>query len=172
MLKLSSTSATNSTHGTADPLNLIHIAADFKDKIVFDGLLAIATVSTHRFIVVAMAVICFIVSSTFPEYRTAREESSSEVNVKDSSNGPYYAVMGAATVGFAFGLISALWQHINSSATASMAETLNYGLVAGDVGAAAMALGWIGVALVGLVDLGLLFKLLRIDRVLHLMSDA
>ncbi|KAJ6108247.1 hypothetical protein N7523_009570 [Penicillium sp. IBT 18751x] len=162
MLKLPSTGVTNSIHGTADPLNLIHIAADFKDKIVFDGLL---------FIVVAIAVICFIVISTFPWYHAETDESSSDLDVKKPSDGPYHAVIGAATMGFAFGLISALWQHVNSSATASMAETLNYGLVAGDVGPAAMALGWIGVALIGLVAFGLLITLLSIRRLRILMSD-
>ncbi|KAJ5149683.1 hypothetical protein N7448_001261 [Penicillium atrosanguineum] len=162
MLKLSSTSATNGTHMTADPLNLIHVAADFKDKIVFDGLL---------FIVVSMAVICFIILSTFPRFRLEIDEDGSEMDVKSPSLGPYHALIGASTVAFAFGLISALWQHINSSATASMAETLNYGLVTGHVGPAAMALAWIGVALIGLVAFGFLIMLISIRLLKNLTDD-
>ncbi|KAJ5133715.1 uncharacterized protein N7443_004660 [Penicillium atrosanguineum] len=143
MLKLSSTSATNGTHMTADPLNLIHVAADFKDKIVFDGLL----------------------------FRLEIDEDGSEMDVKSPSLGPYHALIGASTVAFAFGLISALWQHINSSATASMAETLNYGLVTGHVGPAAMALAWIGVALIGLVAFGFLIMLISIRLLKNLTDD-
>jgi hypothetical protein len=33
-----------------------------------------------------------------------------------------------------FGLITILWQHVNSSATATMAEILTYGAVSGHVG--------------------------------------
>ena len=117
-----------------------------------------------------MAVICFIILSTFPRVLVEIDDDS-EMDYKPPSVGPYHAVIGASTVGFAFGLISALWQHINSSATASMAETLNYGLVAGHVGPAAMALGWIGVALIGLVAFGLLIMLLSIRR-LSLLTDG
>lgn len=119
----------------------------------------------------AIAVICFIILSTFPRFQVETDENGSEMDLKRPSVWPYHAVIGASTVGFAFGLISALWQHINSSATASMAETLNYGLVAGHVGPAAMALGWIGVALIGLVAFGLVLMLISIRIVSFLTSD-
>ena len=79
--------------------------------------------------------------------------------------------LGAIALGFGFGLISVLWQHINSSSTASMAETLTYGAVSGHVGSAAMALGWVGVALLGLVTVGLLIMKLSIELIMRLTYD-
>ena len=52
-----------------------------------------------------------------------------------------------------------------------MAETLTYGAVSGHVGSAAMALGWVGVALLGLVTVGLLIMKLSIELIMRLTYD-
>ncbi|KAJ5152924.1 uncharacterized protein N7482_009402 [Penicillium canariense] len=159
IVKLSS----SSTNGTRDPLNLIYIANSFKDDIVFDGLL---------FIVVAVAVFCFVMLSTFPGWHEEVDDGGSAVEVKPfPSRQVSHAALGASAVGFAFGLISALWQHINSAAAASMAEKLSYGQITGHVGPAAMAFGWIGVVLIGVETLGLLVMIMSIKIIESLADD-
>ncbi|KAJ6021626.1 Ca2+ regulator and membrane fusion protein Fig1-domain-containing protein [Penicillium herquei] len=158
IVKLSS----NAASGTRDPLNLIYIANSFKDDIVFNGLL---------FIVVAAAAICFLMLATFPGWHEELDDAGSDVEIKPF---PSRQVMQAALVtsalGFAFGLISALWQHINSAA-ASMAEKFSYGQITGHVGPAAMAFGWIGVVLIGVVAHGLLVMIVSISLIRMLTAD-
>ncbi|KAJ6059214.1 uncharacterized protein N7446_008797, partial [Penicillium canescens] len=146
--KSSVSNGNTSTETIPDPLNLIMIANEFKDKIVFDGLI---------YIVVGLIFICFILLSTFPGWHEEVDENGSEREVKPFPSELVLSIcflaMGA---GFGFGLISVLWQHINSSSTATMAETLTYGAVSGHVGGAAMALGWISTGLSAVVFIGLL----------------
>ncbi|KAF3387323.1 hypothetical protein F1880_001416 [Penicillium rolfsii] len=140
---------------TPDPLNLIMIANEFKEKIVFDGLI---------FIVVILTFICFLLLSTFPGWHNEVDETGSEREVKPfPSQHVVVACLFVSGIGFGFSLISILWQHINSSSTASMAETLTYGTVTGHVGGVAMALGWAAVGLIAFVGFGLFVMKLSID---------
>ena len=187
IVKLSS----RATNGTRDPLNLIYIANSFKEDIVFDGLLLvlilnlspnnlfkliqlliISTLELFRFIVIVVAILCFVMLSTFPGWHEEVDEAGSTVEVRPfPSRLVSQAAMVALAVGFAFGIISALWQHISTAAAASMAEKLSYGQINGHVGPAAMALGWIGVALIGVVALGLLVMILSINLIRRLTDD-
>ncbi|KAJ5728019.1 hypothetical protein N7493_004349 [Penicillium malachiteum] len=160
IVKLSSSAA----DGTRDPLNLIYIANSFKEDIVFNGLL---------FIVVAAAAICFLMLATFPGWHESPDEDGSSVEIRPfPSRQVSRAALAAAALGFSFGLMSALWQHINSAAAASMAEKLSYGQITGHVGPAAMAFGWIGVALIGAVSLGLQVMIVSINLIIKLTDEG
>lgn len=120
---------------------------------------------------VVLTFICFILLSTFPEWYEFVDEtgSESEHQIKPVT---FPHVMAACLfttgIGFEFGLIAILWQHINSSSTASMAETLTYGAASGHVGGVAMALGWIAVGLIAFVGLGLLAMKLSFNFITRL----
>lgn len=115
---------------------------------------------------------CFVLLSTFPGWHEEVNDDESTIEVKPfPSRQVSHAALAASAVGFAFGLISALWQHINSAAAASMAEKLSYGQITGHVGSAAMAFGWIGVVLIGVVSLGLLVMILSISLIRRLTDE-
>ncbi|PYI02957.1 hypothetical protein BO78DRAFT_452704 [Aspergillus sclerotiicarbonarius CBS 121057] len=145
---------------TPDPLNLVMIANDFREKIVFDGIL---------FIVIALCAICLLLLSTIPGFHDNGH------GVEEAPFPQRPAVIGAVLAGwfaFGFSLVSILWQHINSGSTASMTGILTYGTVSGHVGGAAMALGWIAVALLGIVALGLYVMNAAIELLRGLVSDV
>ncbi|KAF7122253.1 hypothetical protein CNMCM5793_000210 [Aspergillus hiratsukae] len=147
---------------TADPLNLIWIANNFKEKIVFDGLIFIAVVLTF---------ICFILLTTFPGWHEEVDQDGEEREVKPfPSPKVSQAALGTSALGFIFGLVSILWQHINSSAAGTMSESLTYGAVEAHVGTAAMILGWAAVVCLGIVALALLVMIMSI-RVLHMLTE-
>lgn len=78
-------------------------------------------------------------------------------------------MMSVITVGFGF--ISVLWQHINSSSTATMAEILTYGAVKGSVGATAMVLGWVSVCTTSIVCVAILLMIQSISRTRKLTDE-
>lgn len=123
-----------------------------------DGWNIVRTLTRIRsFIAVVLTFICFLLLGTFPGWHQEEDSTGSEVEVRPFPSRP---VMGLSvyTIGLALGfcMISVLWQHINSSSTASMVETLTYGAVSGHVGVAAMALGWVAAGLIGTITLALL----------------
>ncbi|KAJ5471169.1 hypothetical protein N7530_008526 [Penicillium desertorum] len=151
------------TETTPDPLNLIMMANEFREKIVFNGLI---------YIVVALMFICSLLLSTFPGWHEEADDDGEEREVKPfPSQAGLWACLLTASVSSGFGLISILWQHVNSSATATMAEILTYGAVSGHVGGAAMALGWLSIGLVVLVCVGLLEMELSISIIRNLSED-
>lgn len=77
----------------------------------------------------------------------------------------------AASASSGFGLITILWQHVNSSATATMAEILTYGAVSGHVGGVAMTLGWLSIGLIVLVCVGLWALKLSISLITSLTRE-
>ncbi|KAJ5252860.1 hypothetical protein N7489_003270, partial [Penicillium chrysogenum] len=136
-----------STKFIPDPLNLIMMANEFKEKIVFNGLI---------YIVVALMFICLLLLSTFPGWHDEVDEDGHETEVKPfPSEAVLLASLLAVSASSGFGFITILWQHVNSSATATMAEILTYGAVSGHVGGVAMALGWLSIGLVALVCVSL-----------------
>ncbi|KAJ5504914.1 hypothetical protein N7463_007788 [Penicillium fimorum] len=152
-----------STEIVPDPLNLIMIANEFKEKIVFDGLI---------YVVIVFMFICFLLLSSFPGWTEEVDDSGSMREVKPfpSRSLSQICLLGFISSG-AFCLISVLWQHINSSAAATMTETLTYGAVSAHVGGAAMALGWISVGLIGVVGMGLLVMILSIRLIRRLVDE-
>ncbi|EIT73576.1 hypothetical protein AO1008_04837 [Aspergillus oryzae 100-8] len=151
------------SNDTADPLNLIWIAKNFKETIVFDGLI---------FIAVAVAFICFLALATFPGWHEEVDEDGSEREVKPfPSRRVSQAALGMSTLGFIFALISILWQHINSSAAGTMSESLTYGAIESHVGTAAMVLGWAAVVCLGVVALALLVMIMSISLLRQLTEE-
>ncbi|PLB38155.1 Fig1 domain-containing protein [Aspergillus candidus] len=150
-------------NSTADPLNLIWIAKRFKDTMVFDGLIFIAIILTF---------ICFVLLWTFPGWHEEVNAEGSEVEVKPFPSRPVsQAALGLIALGFMFGLISILWQHINSSAAGTMAEGLTYGAVESHVGIAAVVLGWAAVVCMGLSTFALLIMIWSIALIRVLTDD-
>jgi hypothetical protein len=64
--------------------------------------------------------------------------------------------LSAIALASMFILVSILWQHVSSSAAASIGQSLAYGTVKGHVGSAAMVLGWVSVLLTLFTMMGLL----------------
>ena len=109
---------------------------------------------------------------TFPGWHEETDDEGSEVEVKPFPSRPVtYVALGASTLGFIFALISVLWQHVNSSAAGTMAETLTYGAVEGHVGTGAMILGWAGVALICIVALAMLVMIMSVSIIRQLDDE-
>ncbi|CAG8118477.1 unnamed protein product [Penicillium salamii] len=146
-----------------DPLNLIMIAEEFRRKIVFDGLIYVA---------IAMCFVTFIIISTFPGWHEETDDTGSEREVRPFPSRPLMQLsLVSSILGFAFGFISLLWQHINSSSTATMAEILTYGAVEGHIGTAAMALGWVSVFAVSMTSMGILVEILSMSLIIRKLTD-
>lgn len=149
--------------GQGDPLNLIWIAGKFRDEIVFNGLI---------FTGVPLTFITIILLATFPGWHQEEDEHGSERDVKPFPSRPVsQTALGIIAVSSIFMFVSVFWQHIASSAGATMAESLSYGTVNGHVGPAAMVLGWVGVLLSFVVTVGLLVMILSI-RVLAMAFSS
>ncbi|KAL4894527.1 Ca2+ regulator and membrane fusion protein Fig1-domain-containing protein [Aspergillus ambiguus] len=160
---LASMARADGNNGTADPLNLIWIAKNFKETIVFDGLI---------FIAVVLIFICFLLLSTFPGWHEEVDESGSEREVRPFPSRPVaQGALGLSTLGFLFGLVSILWQHINSSAAGAMSESLSYGAIESHVGTAAMVFGWIAVVCMGIVALALLATIMSVSLLQQLTDE-
>ena len=143
-----------------DPLNLIGLAAKFKDEVVFSGLL---------FMVVVLSFFSFILLGTFPGWHEERDErTGSDVDVKPFPSRPVSQVAcSCAFVAGTLSLISILWQHVGAVGAAAMAESANYGNVKSVIGAGAMTMGWIAFTLTTLVAIGLLvmiWSIMTLDR--------
>ncbi|KAK4097672.1 hypothetical protein N658DRAFT_561616 [Parathielavia hyrcaniae] len=149
--------------GWSDPLNLLYVAKSFRDNTIFSGLI---------FICIILGAFCVALLSTFPNEHTEQGfDSDSERVVKPFpsrtvSRLALFLVLAASI----FALIAALWQHLSSAATSTMVGTLMYGTVSGQTGTGAMALGWVGTALLVVVMIGLLIMILSI-RVLEAIID-
>jgi hypothetical protein len=114
---------------------------------------------------------CFVLLGTFPGWVTEEDSDGSEREVKPFPSRTVSRValisVSAASV---FALVAALWQHLSSAATSTMTGTLMYGTVSGQVGAGAMAMGWVGTGLLFVVMIGLLIMMLQMAVLDRLMS--
>ncbi|KAI9845419.1 MAG: hypothetical protein M1837_004897 [Sclerophora amabilis] len=141
-----------------DPLNLIWVAATFKDSIVFPYLIIVAII---------LAFICLLLLATFPGWH---EEIDEHGSMEEKKPFPSRAVSQVALaiifVASIFVLVSVLWQHTASVAAATVAQDLGNGSVRSGVGTTAMILGWFGFALLIIVTIGLLVMILS----MHLME--
>ncbi|TVY82200.1 hypothetical protein LSUE1_G007803, partial [Lachnellula suecica] len=154
LLKSQTASAASVQGGGEDPLNLIWIAGKFRDEIVFDGL---------AFTAVPLIFITILLLATFPGWHEEEGSEGSEREVKPFPSRPVSQVaLSIIALASLFAFVSILWQHIATSAAASMVRSLSYGTVSGQVGSAAMALGWVGVFLSIVVTIGLLVMILSI----------
>ncbi|KAK2746814.1 hypothetical protein FQN57_002856 [Myotisia sp. PD_48] len=164
-----------------DPLNLIWTAKIFKDQLVFSGLVydelpvsetinkeLVLNILFLRFIPIPLLLIAFLLLSSFPHWTTMTEsDDDSTLEVRPFPSATVSRV-AAASVSLAsvLILIATFWQHVSSSAAATMAENLSYGAVTGHIGVAAMFLGW-GALVFGVLAAG---GLLSMIVTLHWLS--
>ncbi|TVY23090.1 hypothetical protein LHYA1_G008344 [Lachnellula hyalina] len=137
-----------------DPLNLIWLASQFKDMIVFPYLIIIAII---------FAFICLLLLATFPGWHEEEDASGSDREVKPFPSRPVSQIaLAIIFIGSIFILVSVLWQHTASVAASIIAQDMGNGSVKSGVGTTAMVLGWFGFALLIIVTIGLLVMILSI----------
>lgn len=145
-----------------DPLNLIWLASQFKDSIVFPYLIIIAII---------FAFICFLLLATFPGWHEEEDSEGSDREVKPFPSRPVSQVaLAIIFIASIFVLVSVLWQHTASVAASTIAEDFGNGSVKSGVGTSAMVLGWFSFTLLIIVTIGLLVMILSI-RVLSQLAD-
>ncbi|PHH82299.1 hypothetical protein CDD82_6407 [Ophiocordyceps australis] len=146
-----------------DPLNLIWLAAQFKDMIVFPYLIIIAII---------FAFLCFLLLATFPGWHEEEDSEGSEREVKPFPSRPVSQVaLAIIFIASIFVLVSVLWQHTASVAASIIAQDFGNGAVKSGVGTSAMVIGWFSFALLIIVTIGLLAMILSIRVLGQLMRD-
>ncbi|KAK6067145.1 hypothetical protein SCUP234_11737 [Seiridium cupressi] len=155
------TALANEVSVDQDPLNLIWLASQFKDMIVFPYLIIIAII---------FAFICFLLLATFPGWHEEDDEGS-EREVKPFPSRPVSQIaLAIIFIASIFVLVSVLWQHTASVAASIIAQDFGNGSVLSGVGTSAMVMGWFSFTLLIIVTIGLLVMILSI-RVLSQMVD-
>ncbi|KAI0475618.1 membrane fusion mating protein FIG1 [Xylariaceae sp. FL0804] len=145
-----------------DPLNLIWLASQFKDMIVFPYLIIIAII---------FAFVCFLLLATFPGWHEEEDSEGSERELKPFPTRPVSQIaLAIIFVASIFVLVSVLWQHTASVAASIIAQDFGNGSVRSGVGTSAITIGWFSFALLIIVTIGLLVMILSI-RVLTQLVD-
>ncbi|KAF4986644.1 factor-induced 1 [Fusarium heterosporum] len=138
-----------------DPLNLIWLAAQFKDMIVFPYLIIIAII---------FAFVCLLLLATFPGWHEETDSEGSDREVKPFPSRPVSQIaLALIFISAIFVLVSVLWQHTASVAASVIAQDFGNGAVRSGVGTSAMVLGWFSFALLIVVTIGLLIMILSIS---------
>ncbi|KAL2163508.1 hypothetical protein VTH06DRAFT_5566 [Thermothelomyces fergusii] len=145
-----------------DPLNLIWLASQFKDMIVFPYLLIIAII---------FAFICLLLLATFPGWHEEESSEGSEREVKPFPSRPVSQVaLAIIFIASIFVLVSVLWQHTASVAASITAQDLANGSVLSGVGSSAMVMGWFSFTLLIIVTIGLVVMILSMQVLEHIMA--
>ncbi|TAQ85831.1 hypothetical protein B7494_g5853 [Chlorociboria aeruginascens] len=148
------TALANEVSVDQDPLNLLWLASQFKDMIVFPYLIIIAII---------FAFICLLLLATFPGWHEEDDRDGSEREVKPFPSRPVSQIaLAIIFIASIFILVSVLWQHTASVAASIIAQDFGNGSVLSGVGTTAMVLGWFGFALLIVVTIGLLVMILSI----------
>ncbi|PGH01420.1 hypothetical protein GX51_05227 [Blastomyces parvus] len=146
-----------------DPLNLVWVAATFKDAVVFPYLIIVAII---------LAFFCFLLLATFPAWHSEIREDGEELEVKPFPSRPVsQASLALIFISAVFILVSVLWQHTASVAASTIAQDLGNGVVRSGVGTSAMVLGWFSFAFLVIVTIGLLAMILSISMLMSLTDD-
>jgi hypothetical protein len=167
---------------SGDPLNLISVAQIFKDEAIFDGLMYVSrplpchpvlTSDLNRFISIAFAIISFVALATFPgRYKEVVPDTGSEIDINPFPSRPIIRfALACSIVASILAFVSALWQHLSSSTAKVMTHALTYGTTTGQVGKAAMVLGWGGAIWSALPVIGLAVMLMSMTVIESLMAD-
>lgn len=177
------TSLTTQVSVDQDPLNLIWLASQFKDMIVFPYLMYVFFVPsslsfitqklTNKFSIIAIifAFICLLLLATFPGWHEEENSEGSEQEVKPFPSRPVSQVaLAIIFIASIFVLVSVLWQHTASVAASIIAQDFGNGSVLSGVGTSAMVMGWFSFTLLIIVTIGLLVMILSI-RVLASIMD-
>ncbi|KAL4723344.1 hypothetical protein ACLX1H_009836 [Fusarium chlamydosporum] len=115
-----------------DPLNLIWLAAQFKDMIVFPYLIIIAII---------FAFVCLLLLATFPGWHEETDSEGSDREVKPFPSRPVSQIaLALIFISAIFVLVSVLWQHTASVAASVIAQDFGNGAVKSGVGTSAMVL--------------------------------
>ncbi|KAK4161803.1 Ca2+ regulator and membrane fusion protein Fig1-domain-containing protein [Cladorrhinum sp. PSN259] len=145
-----------------DPLNLIWLASQFKDMIVFPYLLIIAII---------FAFICLLLLATFPGWHEEEDSEGSEREVKPFPSRPVSQVaLAIIFIASIFVLVSVLWQHTASVAASIIAQDFANGSVLSGVGTSAMVMGWFSFTLLIIVTIGLLVMILSMAVLSDIMA--
>lgn len=145
-----------------DPLNLLWLASQFKDMIVFPYLIIIAII---------FAFICLLLLATFPGWHEEDDSEGSEREVKPfPSRFVSQISLAIIFVSAIFVLVSVLWQHTASVAASVITSDFGNGSVRSGIGTSAMVMGWFSFALLIVVTIGLLVMILSI-KVLNQLAD-
>ena len=120
---------------------------------------------------IALAFVPLCLLLTFPGWVEKHDDDSEDRQVTPFPSRPLTQLaLAASTLASMLALVSMIWQHTTSVASATTAEHLGYGTVKSAVGPASLVLGWIGFALMALVAVGLLVMILSI-RILDMLTD-
>ncbi|KAL8649551.1 MAG: hypothetical protein Q9226_005527 [Calogaya cf. arnoldii] len=138
---------TKQLHPDGDPVNLIWQGAEFKDTIMFYGLI-LATIT------LLVIVVCLL--ATIPGWHVEKDEDGGEMDVKPfpSMTVLFFATM-ISTFASALALLSIVWQHVASIAFITAMQNMTYGGVRGNVGVVGLVLGWTAVATMMFVSVGI-----------------
>ncbi|POR31149.1 Uncharacterized protein TPAR_08650 [Tolypocladium paradoxum] len=146
-----------------DPLNLIWLASQFKDMIVFPYLIIIAII---------FAFLCLLLLATFPGWHEEEDSEGSEREVKPFPSRPVSQIaLAIIFIASIFVLVSVLWQHTASVAASVIAQDFGNGAVRSGVGSSAMVMGWFSFTLLIIVTIGLLVMILSIRVLGQMMRD-
>ncbi|RKF53572.1 hypothetical protein OnM2_104008 [Erysiphe neolycopersici] len=168
------TALANEISMSQDPLNLIWLASQFKDMIVFPYLMFVSTtfnlkkdgtnLISHFISIIAIIFAFFgiLLLATFPSDYGANEETD-EDEIPFPSKSVSQVVICIVFIACVFVLVSVLWQHTASVAASIIAQDFGNGSVRSGVGTTAMVLGWFGFSILVLATLGLLILLLAVD---------
>ncbi|KAK0725446.1 Ca2+ regulator and membrane fusion protein Fig1-domain-containing protein [Lasiosphaeris hirsuta] len=157
------TTLANEVSVDQDPLNLIWLASQFKDMIVFPYLLIIAII---------FAFICLLLLATFPGWHEEADSEGSEREVKPFPSRPVSQVaLAIIFIASIFVLVSVLWQHTASVAASIIAQDFGNGSVLSGVGTSAMVMGWFSFTLLIIVTIGLLVMILSIRVLADIMDN-
>ncbi|KAF4512030.1 hypothetical protein G6O67_001215 [Ophiocordyceps sinensis] len=147
-----------------DPLNLIWLAAQFKDMIVFPYLIIIAII---------FAFLCLLLLATFPGWHEEEDSEGSEREVKPFPSRPVSQIaLAIIFIASIFVLVSVLWQHTASVAASIIAQDFGNGAVRSGVGTSAMVMGWFSFTLLIIVTIGLLVMILSIRVLGQMLRDT
>ena len=93
-----------------------------------------------------MALIATLLLATFPGWHREVDDRGSERDVKYFPSKPKQQVtLVAVILASSLAVVSMMWQHTASAAVATTVQDMGYGSIKSEVGAAAMALGWVSV---------------------------
>ncbi|KAH7381341.1 Ca2+ regulator and membrane fusion protein Fig1-domain-containing protein [Phaeosphaeria sp. MPI-PUGE-AT-0046c] len=145
-----------------DPLDLIGAASDFKDGVIFSGLI-FGNEPWYKMAIV-LAFFSTLLLATFPGWHEERDErTGSDVDVRPFPSRPVSQVaLSAAFVAAVLLLTACLWQHVGAVGAAAMAEIANVGNVGTSIGTSATVMAWIAVVLQFITVIGLLVMILSI----------
>ena len=109
----------------------------------------------------ALAFVSMCLLATFPGWHYEEDGDGNDREIKPFPGKKVsFTAMTSSVFASLLALAAMTWQHTASVAAATMAQNLGYGTVKSEVGAASLALGWVGSALMVISALGLVIMVL------------